>query len=70
MKSILRLSETKLPIRCTVAFADLCRAQSKNYNRKPGERGAKLSAARFLKEAAKEKLLKLGIKNTYLKSIC
>jgi hypothetical protein len=70
MKSILRLSETKLPIRCTVAFVDLCRAQSKNYPRNLHEGGSKLSAARFLKEAAKEKLLKLGIKKEYIKSIC
>jgi hypothetical protein len=69
MNSILRLSETKLPIRCTLAFVELCRAQSKVYPRGEHEGGAKLSAARFLKEAAKEKLLRLGFKKDYLKSV-
>jgi len=67
---MLRLSETKLPVRCTQAFVDLCRAQSKVYPRNSTEGGAKLSAARFLKESAKEKLLKCGIKPEYIKSIC
>ena len=69
MNSILRLSETKLPVRCTLAFVELCRTQSKAYPLDPHEGGARLSAARFLKEAAKEKLLKLGIKKEYIKSI-
>jgi len=69
MNSILRLSETKLPVRATLAFVELCRAQSKVYPRAPGEGGAKQSAARFLKEAAREKLFKLGFKKGYLDSI-
>jgi hypothetical protein len=69
MNSILKLSETKLPVRCKLAFVKLCRIQSKAYPKGKGESGAKLSAARFLKEAAKEKLLKLGIKKEYLTSI-
>ena len=65
--SQLRLAETKAPIRVTLAFAELCRAQSKCY---PAyNNGPKLSAARFYKEAAKEKLIKLGVDIEYLKLI-
>jgi len=66
MKSVLRLAKTTLPVRCTIAFSDICREQSKNY---PAKKGSKKSAARFLKEAAKEKLLLLGVKEEYIKSI-
>jgi hypothetical protein len=69
MNSILKLSKTKLPIRCKLAFVELCRAQSKIYPRLEGEGGAKLSAARFMKEAAREKLIRLGFKKGYLDSI-
>ncbi len=69
MNSMLRLSETKLPVRCRLAFVELCRAQSKAYPVGLHERGAKLSAARFLKKAAVEKLLRLGIKKKYIESI-
>jgi len=65
-KSILRLSKTTLPVRCTLAFVDICREQSKVY---PALKGSKRSAARFLKEAAIEKLISLGIKQKYIKSI-
>ena len=66
-KSQIRTLKTILPVRCTIAFTELCRVQSKVY---PSKMGAKLSSARFLKEAAKEKLLKLGIDSEYLKTIC
>jgi hypothetical protein len=65
--SQMRLSETKAPIRVTLAFAELCRAQSKCYP--VYDSGPKLSAARFFKEAAKEKLIKLGIDVEYIKLI-
>jgi hypothetical protein len=57
---------TILPIRTTVGFSRVCRAQSKIY---PVEGDGRLSAARFMKEAAREKLLALGFKPEYLKSI-
>lgn len=69
MKSQTTDSDTILPVRCKQRFVDLCRAQSKNYPLPKGSGGAKMSAARFLKKAAEEKLLKLGFDKEYLKSI-
>lgn len=69
-KDKIRVQTKITPVRCTLAFVELCREQSKVYPLDPHEGGAKLSAARFLKEAAKEKLLCLGIKKAYIKSIC
>jgi hypothetical protein len=68
MKSKILNSETILPVRTTLRFSDLCRTQSKVYPA-PEHGGAKLSAARFLKEAAKEKLIRLGIDKDFIKSI-
>jgi hypothetical protein len=66
--SQLRLSETKIPVRAKLAFVELCRAQSKHYP-PYSNGGPKLSAARFYKEAAKEKLIKLGVDIEYIKLI-
>jgi len=66
MKSQIKDVETKLPIRGKQRFFDLCAAQSKIY---PVTIGPKRSAARFLREAAREKLIKLGFSTEYLKSI-
>ena len=67
-KSIIRNAKTILPVKCTIAFTELCRAQSKIYPIGAGDTGPKLSAARFLKRAAREKLIKLGFAE-YLKSV-
>jgi hypothetical protein len=67
-KSIIRNAKTILPVKCSLAFSELCRAQSKAYPLSPGETGPKLSAARFVKQAAREKLAKLGF-SEYLKSV-
>ena len=66
--SQLGLSETKIPVRAKFAFVELCRVQSKHYP-PYSNGGPKLSTARFLKEAAKEKLIKLGVDIEYLKLI-
>lgn len=61
-----RLSETILPVRCKLAFSELCRAQSKIY---PPNKGPKLSSARFLKMTAIEKLIDIGIDQRFIDSI-
>lgn len=66
MKSIIRNSKTILPVRCTLAFSELCRAQSKSFTTKNDPR---LSAAKFLKEVAKKELIARGF-GKYLESIC
>jgi beta-phosphoglucomutase-like phosphatase (HAD superfamily) len=67
-KSIIRTAKTIQPVKGTIAFFELCRAQSKVYPLASGDSGPKLSTSRFLKQAAIEKLEKLGFKE-YLKSI-
>jgi hypothetical protein len=64
--SISEKSKTLLPVRMTLAFSRLCRTQSKIYLTKNDPR---LSSSKFLKQAAIEKLLKLGFKKDYLESI-
>jgi len=67
MKSQIKNAETIMQVRSTLRFADLCRVQSKIY---PSKRvGSKLSSARFLREAAIEKLESLGFKKDFLESI-
>lgn len=64
-KSIIRTAKTILPVRCTLAFSELCRAQSKTFCTKSDP---KLSSAKFLKQCAIEELKKRGFAE-YLKSI-
>lgn len=65
MKSKIKLSKTILPVRVTKAFVDLCKFHSNKY---PGGK-TKDSAAHFLKEAAREKFIEIGVPEEYLKSI-
>jgi hypothetical protein len=67
-KSIIRNAKTTLPVKCSLAFSELCRVQSKVFPLGESDTGPKLSAGRFLKQAAREKLEKLGFKE-YLKSV-
>jgi hypothetical protein len=59
-------AKTILPIKTTIGFSRVCRAQSKIYLT---ERDPRLSSAKFFKRAAMEKLLKLGFAEEYLESI-
>ena len=70
MKSKSMKAKTILPVRCTLLFSEVCREQSKCYPIAGATAGAKRSAARFLKEAAKEKLENLGYTKAYIKSLC
>jgi hypothetical protein len=68
MKSKIQKAQTKLPIRCSLEFSNLCRFHSaKAYPE--GLSIACGSAAHFLRQAAKEKLIKLGVPIKFLDSI-
>ena len=64
-KSIIRNAKTILPVRCTLAFSELCRAQSKTFCT---VKDPKLSSAKFLKQCAIAELKKRGF-GKYLESI-
>jgi hypothetical protein len=59
-------ADTVLTIQMSLEFSRVCRLHSIKYpncKRKSG------SAGHFLKEAAKEKLIKLGLSERYVKSL-
>ena len=65
--SLIDQSMIIFPVKMKREFAKLCRLHSNKFPLCP--RRNKGSTAHFLKQAAIEKLLKLGIKSSYLESI-
>lgn len=63
LKSKSDKSETILPVRCTLKFSRVCRAQSNVVYPDPND--ARESAARFIRNATMEKLASLKIDGKY-----
>jgi hypothetical protein len=71
MKSKTKKAMTIFQFRCSLEFSKLCRHHSiKQYQETlPAQSRENGSTAHFIKEAAREKLLKIGVSKDFLKSI-
>lgn len=69
MNSKAKYAKTILPIRCTVEFSRVCRFQSERAYPVANASGPKASAARFVKQATIEKLIRLGLNRKYMESL-